>query len=254
LRPPAVPHRFFAPDLTTTAPEVTLPAGESTHLARVLRLEQGDAVEIFDGLGTLRMGTVRRASAQGSVIVVGAPLTAAPEPPAAMVIAQGLLKGDAMDAVVRDATVLGATDIWPMVTSRTNVPARAAQAAHERWARVAVAAAKQCGRAVLPRIAPVRSLAEVVGGAAAAGGVRLWLTEPSAFTGAGAEIPLPPSDVWLAIGPEGGWTPEEVEAASAAGWQPWTLAPVTLRAEHMTLAALSVIRYAWEVSSRRRIT
>lgn len=231
-----------------------MPEGESTHLARVLRLKAGDAVEIFDGRGVLRAGTVRRASAHGSVVVAGSPLLAALEPPAAIVVAQGLLKGDAMDAVVRDATVLGASEIWPMTTSRTNVPAKAAAAALERWARVAVAAAKQCGRAVLPRIAPVRSVGDVVAAAATEARVGLWLTEPSASSGDGGAIPVPPREVCLAIGPEGGWAPEEIDAARAAGWQLWTLAPVTLRAEHMTLAALSVIRYAWDVSGRRRIT
>jgi len=248
-----VPPRFFAPELTSDARQVTLPPGESLHLARVLRLHEGDQVELFDGRGTLRAGTVRRASPQGAVVDPGDVLPAAPEPPAAIVVAQALLKGDAMDAVVRDATVLGASEIWPMTTSRTNVPAKAAQSAHERWERVAVAAAKQCGRAVLPRIAKVRPVGEVVTltGETSHG---LWLTEPTASTGASTALAAPARAVCLAIGPEGGWTPEEVAAANAAGWHPWTLAPVTLRAEQMTLAALSVIRYVWDASARRRIT
>jgi 16S rRNA (uracil1498-N3)-methyltransferase len=248
-----VSNRFFAPDLTPTALEVTLPAGESTHLARVLRLREGDPVEVFDGRGTLRQGAVRRASPTAAAIELGLPLPAPPEPPARLVIVQGLLKGDAMDAVVRDATVLGAAALWPVTTSRTNVPARAALAAIERWERVAIAAAKQCGRAVLPRLEPVRAIGDVIGQTSLDPAVRLWLTEPSA-AGARVDVPLPPQDMWLAIGPEGGWAPEEMASAAAAGWQPWTLMPVTLRAEQMTLAALSVVRYAWDGADRRRIT
>lgn len=248
-----MPHRFFAPDLTPTSLDVTLPAGESTHLARVLRLQQGDEVEVFDGKGTLRQGVVTRALPGGAIVAVGAPIGAAPEPPAPLVIVQALLKGDAMDAVVRDATVLGATDLWPVITSRTNVPARAARAAQDRWQRVAVAAAKQCGRAVLPRIADVRSVQEVIGEAAPAGLIRLWLTEPAAG-GERVDVPMTPRSLCLAIGPEGGWAPDETAAAIAAGWQCWTLAPVTLRAEHVTIAALSVVRYAWDAGGRRRIT
>lgn len=140
-----------------------------------------------------------------------------------------------------------------MTTSRSLVPARAAQAAHERWARVAVAAAKQCGRAVLPRIADVRTLAAVL---ALPDDVacRLWLTEPAVAAAASADVPDPPVKTCLAIGPEGGWTDEEVRAAIEAGWRPWSLAPVTLRAEHVALAALAVVRYAWDAGSRRRIT
>ena len=72
--------------------------------------------------------------------------------------------------------------------------------------------------------------------------------------GAGADVPGPAGALSLAIGPEGGWTADEVAAASAAGWHAWTLAPVTLRAEQMALAALSVVRYAWDASARRRNT
>jgi 16S rRNA (uracil1498-N3)-methyltransferase len=248
-----VPHRFFAPELTPTALEVVLPAGESTHLARVLRLREGDPIEVFDGRGTLRLGIVTRPAPGGAVVSLGAGIAAAPEPPAPLVIVQGLLKGDAMDAVVRDATVLGATELWPVVSSRTNVPARAARAAQDRWERVAVAAAKQCGRAVLPRMIDVRPVQDVMDEARLLSLVRLWLTEPAA-AGAPVDVPMPPQGLCLAIGPEGGWAPDEVRAATDAGWQPWTLAPVTLRAEHVTLAALSVVRYAWDGAGRRRIT
>ena len=249
-----VPPRFFAPELTAASQEVILPSSESTHLARVLRLEDGAAVELFDGRGMVRAGRVRRASPQASVVRVGAALEAPPEPPATIVVAQALLKGDAMDAVIRDATVLGAAEIWPMTAARSNVPTRAAVAAHERWERVAVAAAKQCGRAVLPRIAGVRPLADVLADVHADAPVRLWLTEPAASSGDSATLPVPPRGLCLAIGPEGGWTAAEVDAARVAGWQAWTMAPVTLRAEHVTLAALSVIRYAWDDAARRRIT
>lgn len=249
-----MPPRFFAPDLTSGSPDVTLPAGESLHLARVLRLDVGAAVEVFDGRGLLRAGVVARASAQASHVQLGEALPAAPEPEAPIVVAVSLLKGDAMDAVVRDATVLGARDIWPMSTARSNVPVRAATAAHERWQRVAVAAAKQCGRAVLPDLAPVRPLTDVLADARADLPVRLWLTEPAAAAGEPTEVPVPPRGLCVAIGPEGGWTAAEVAAARDAGWQAWTLAPVTLRAEHVGLAALSVIRYAWAAAARRRIT
>ena len=136
--------RFLAPDLNIAAAEVTLPAGESAHLTRVLRLREGDAVEVFDGRGALHAGVVRTASPRASIVTVGAARTAAPEPPAPIIVAQALLKGDAMDAVLRDATVLGASTIWPMTTSRTNVPARAAR----RGARALAAGGRRGGQAV----------------------------------------------------------------------------------------------------------
>lgn len=244
-----MPPRFFAPTLTISAPTVTLPAGESQHLVRVLRLARDAPVEVFDGRGALHAGRVIDPSARGAVVALGEALVAAAEPPVPIVIVQALLKGDAMDAVVRDATVLGASEIRPVISARTNVPARAATAAGERWLRVAVAAAKQCGRAVLPVIAPVAPLEAVP--LAATPASRLWLSEPAIGPRPTGEVPPPLAPLWLAVGPEGGWTEEEVRAAVAVGWSPWTIAPVTLRAEHVTLAALAIVRHAW---AARRIT
>lgn len=244
-----MPPRFFAPTLTNSTPTVTLPPGESQHLARVLRLTRDAPVEVFDGRGALHAGRVVEAAARGAVIAVGERRPAAPEPPAAIVVVQALLKGDAMDAVIRDATVLGASEVRPVICARTNVPSRAAAAAEERWQRVAIAAAKQSGRAVLPVIAHVAPLADVCRPAETAS--RLWLSEPAVAALAAADVPSPTAPLWLAVGPEGGWTDDEVRTAVLAGWSPWTIAPVTLRAEQVTLAALAVVRHAW---AARRIT
>lgn len=249
-----MPHRFFVPQLTRDSSTVVLPPGESQHLARVLRLREGDMVEVFDGRGALHAARVERAAPGGSVLAVHAALTPAPEPPTPIVIVQALLKGDAMDAVIRDATVLGATRILPLVSARTNVPARAAAAARDRWHRVSVAAAKQCGRAVLPILDEPLPLERLLSGSLSDVDVRLWLAEPGVDVSRVGEVPVPPRATALAIGPEGGWTTGEARAALEAGWQPWTMAPVTLRAEHVVLAALSVLRYAWDVDARRRIT
>ncbi|HTV01455.1 MAG TPA: RsmE family RNA methyltransferase [Luteitalea sp.] len=245
-----MPPRFHAPALDIDQPTVTLPPGESQHLTRVLRLGSGADVEIFDGRGGLHSGRVQVADGRAAIVSVGAPLEATPEPGAPIVIVQGLLKGDGMDAVVRDATMMGATTIQPVTSARTNVPGRSAAAAGERWQRVAVAAAKQCGRAVLPTIAPVARLDDVLDATETAS--RLWLCEPAIGDASATAVPPATSALWLAIGPEGGWTTNEVAAARAAGWSLWTLAPVTLRAEQVTLAALAVVRHAW--SAVRRIT
>lgn len=254
-----MPPRFHAPDLTPEASDVMLPPGESAHLTRVLRLRPGSAVEVFDGRGLLRAGVVAQATATRSLVTLAGRIEAAPEPAARITIVQAVLKGDAMDTVIRDATVLGATVIHPVTSARTNVRARAVQgSARERWERVAVAAAKQCGRATLPEITSVRPLAATLhasghDASGCAGAVRLWLTEPGLTAQGSADVPMPPDAVCLAIGPEGGWAPGELDAARGAGWHAWSLGPVTIRAEHVALAALSVIRYAWDVD-RRRIT
>lgn len=259
-----MPPRFHAPDLDIHLAEVTLRPGESQHLTRVLRLGPGAAVELFDGKGLLVRGEVLSASHHGTVVSVGERLPAPPELPDPLVVCAALLKGDAMDTVVRDATVLGATAIVPVTTRRTNVPgARAASGRlHERWHRVSVAAAKQCGRAALPEMSDVQPVDHVWDTPDWQTWERRLLVEPAVSSGAvGADAPAPastataadagamamsaPGPLVLACGPEGGWDAGEIEEALAAGWTPWSLGPFTLRAEQVTLAALAVVRHAW---------
>ena len=138
-----------------------------------------------------------------------------------LTLAQALLKGRAFDAVVRDATMLGVQVIQPLLTVHTDVPKTAARGADgtARWHRMAVAATKQSGGAVLPDIRPVLSLEELLAGAERERHV--ILVEP-----AQANI-VPSSLTWrekpaptratLSIGPEGGWARTEIDAAIAHG-------------------------------------
>lgn len=250
-----MPPRFHIPALDAASPQLTLAADESRHLARVLRLRAGDLVDLFDGVGLMVRARVVAPDPAATVVAVeGAIHAPQPEAPHRLVVCAALLKGDAMDVVVRDATVLGATAIVPMLTRRTAVPSKrvATHAAVGRWQRVAIAAAKQCGRAVLPRLDAPRPWAAVSADPAWAGWQRRLLVEPAASRAATAAPPLAPRDLVLAIGPEGGWAPEEVGEASEAGWTPWSLGPFTVRAEHVALAALAVVRYAWEAGAATR--
>jgi 16S rRNA (uracil1498-N3)-methyltransferase len=242
-----VPPRFYAPHLDPAQPALTLPPGESQHLTRVLRLGAGEAVEVFDGRGHMHAAVVTLASPAGTLVQVGAAVAAQREPPCGITLCVGLLKGDAMDAVVRDATVLGVTRIVPVITARTNVPrgSLASGRALDRWQRVAIAAAKQCGRAVLPTLdEAARPFDQLVDDEAFATDQRVLLVEPAAAPDTRSDD-LERRATVLAMGPEGGWAPEEVTDAMRHGWQPWSLGPFTLRAEQVTLAALAVLRHRW---------
>jgi 16S rRNA (uracil1498-N3)-methyltransferase len=272
--------RVFAPDLISppfdTAPtptpgptHVRLSAEESAHLTRVLRLRPGARVLVFDGRGAQYLGELETATKQAVTIALLEPSPAAPEPRIRLTLAQAVLKGDKMDAIIRDATMMGVSAIVPLVTDRTVVPRAAAEQARvlERWHRVAVASAKQCGRAVVPTIETPRDMATLLTDSDPAC-LRLHLVEPSASASAqetegepaardsdarslepGAwSLPAePPERALLLIGPEGGWSPEEVTAAAAADCRPWTLGARTLRAESAPLAALAVLTYAWRL-------
>jgi 16S rRNA (uracil1498-N3)-methyltransferase len=224
---------------------VPLPKDEAHHVTRVLRLPTGAAVRIFDGRGHEWSGHLETGAKRGeSGVLVEGEATPVPEPKVAVTLAIGVLKGDQMDAVVRDATALGVAAIVPMETAHVTVPPRAWQsgAAVERWQRVAVAAAKQCGRAVVPAIRPVSTLADVL----SAGAGTMWLcAEPIVAESLTANVEQRGSSALVLVGPEGGWSEQEVLLALRAGAGFFNLGPRTLRAELAPIVALSSLWTRW---------
>ena len=242
--------RFYAPSLDPSAARTVLAADESHHLFRVLRLGPGDAVAIFDGRGHEFLGRVERADRDAATVALVQPIAAAPEPAVRVTLVQAVLKGDKMDDVVRDATMAGVAHIAPIVTARTEIKVSALKRAHagERWQRVAVASAKQCRRAWIPPTELAVPLEAWL--AAPFDGPRLLLVEPSAgeegvLSMRQLQARARPESAACLVGPEGGWTPQEREAALEAGCLLATLGPLTLRADAVALAALAALSVVW---------
>jgi 16S rRNA (uracil1498-N3)-methyltransferase len=244
-------HRFFAPTLDPGDEAVTLPREEGEHLMRVLRLGAGDTVSVFDGRGHEFSARIVAATRRDVRVELLGRVTPAPELSVAITLVQAVLKGEKMDEVVRDAVMLGAAAIQPIVTARAEVTVAALLrgARVERWRRIALASVKQSRRAVLPEVRTPLTLDSYLGEPAPA--VRLMLVEP----GAGGDdvqtlrilrrAPIPP-DAAVLVGPEGGWTEEEWKAARERGVQLITLGNRTLRADAVSVAALSVLQFLWE--------
>jgi 16S rRNA (uracil1498-N3)-methyltransferase len=237
------------PALDPAVPRIVLPEGEAHHLTRVLRLETGAAVRVFDGRGKEWSARLVPSERRGQATVeLLEQIQAVPEPVIQVTLAAGILKGDHMDAIVRDATMMGVARIVPLVTAHVTVPHRAwkGHAALDRWRRVAVASAKQCGRAVVPEISPPTEFAEVV--TSADGGRAVMFVEPARGAGAvAAGAPGPPNSgrVLVLLGPEGGWSVEEVDRARRADMTFVHLGARTIRADAMAVAALSALWTAW---------
>ena len=240
--------RFFAPAASDAAGLVSLPSDEAHHLARVLRLGIGARVRVFDGRGREWDGTVASAGKSSAAIEIAAEIAPAAEPPVRVTLAVGLLKGDQMDAVVRDATALGASRIVPMSSAHVAVADKVwkSGAAVERWQRVAIASVKQCGRAVVPEIAAVQDFDTVLTTEAAA--ATLMCVEPVLATH-GLELgrigATRPASALVLIGPEGGWSAAEVDHARRRGATLVHLGPRTLRAQTVPTVVLSALWTVW---------
>jgi len=248
---PVMLPRSYAPDLDPAADQVVLSAEESHHLTRVLRLGTGDPVAVFDGRGHEFLGRLAAADPRAARVRLVDPIAPVPEFPVRVTLVQAVLKGDAMDDVVRDATMAGISHIAPVVSARTLVKVNALKRAHaaDRWRRIAVASAKQCRRAWVPEIDLARPLAEWL--ATGFEGARLLLVEPAA-AGQGSvktmrdlQAQQRPVAAACLVGPEGGWTAEEREAAATAGCIPVTLGTMTFRADAAALVAMGALTVVW---------
>ena len=242
--------RFLAPDLASGGEVIALPQEEVRHLTRVLRLGEGDTITVFDGRGNEFLARVEDV-ARDQVAV--RPLTRtqpAEEPSVTLTLAQALLKGNKLDEVVRDATMLGVAAIQPLLTLRASVRASALRDGHalERWQRIAVSSTKQCRRAVVPEVRPALEFERFLDRDGSA--LRVLLVEPNPWSEDTGHIGVlrthaKPQSATVAIGPEGGWTEEEISQATAHGFVPLTLGGRTLRADAVPVAAVAVLQFLW---------
>jgi len=228
-----------------------MPDDEAEHLTRVLRFKVGDPLRVFNGRGREFEATVEQVDRKGVHVRLGSVATAAAEARVAITLAQAVLKGDKMDDVVRDATMMGAAEIQPIITARTEVThaSLARGRRRERWERIAVSSVKQCGRATVPRILDAIDFDGLID---ALGKMLLplpglMLVEPKAATATtpASELDLSPQrGATVLIGPEGGWTPAEVERGASV-CRLITVGSRTLRADAMCVVALSAFFTMW---------
>lgn len=246
--------RFHVPDFDAAAARVPLPEDEAEHLVRVLRLGTGAEVDVFDGRGGLWRAEVVEAGKRSAAVRAVEPATPAPELTVPVVLVISVLKADKMDDVVRDAVMLGVTGILPVVSERSEIGLAAVEKSHRvaRWQRIAVSSAKQCGRAVVPVVAAACTFAAYLSGPVV--DTRFICVEPLAnlvgppFMGGrvlSVQEVAKPAAAHVIVGPEGGWTADELAAAVAAGAVPLSLGGRTLRADAAPMVALTALLTTW---------
>lgn len=239
--------RFYVPDLVADADVTALPDEEAEHLVRVLRLGVGAEIEVFDGRGGLWRAEVVAAGKRSAGVRLIEPGRPAVELGLPVTLVISALKADKMDDVARDAVMLGVAAIQPVVSERSEISLSNIEKSDRvaRWQRIAVSSAKQCGRAVVPVVLPVQTLANYL--AAPSASARLICVEPSATVSDTRTVQTiaKPQSAHVIVGPEGGWTPAEVTAARAAGVIPVSLGGRTLRADAAPIVALTALLTTW---------
>lgn len=240
-------HRFYAPPTCIVTSTVTLPREETHHLAQVLRLESGDEVYVFDGCGREYLCRVERTDGGMAHLQILETLLDRVESPLQLTLAQGLMKGERFDSTVQKATELGVTRIIPLSTKHSVVRLSTRQSDERvaRWRRISLESLKQCGRRTLVEIAPITRLGDFLGSPADQSAAVLVFSErggiPLSSTLAGIGQP---STVIAVIGPEGGWSTDELTSMAKRGWSAVTLGPRVLRAETAPVVVLTLLQHA----------
>lgn len=237
--------RFYIPPHAWNPDKLALDSAETHHALHVLRMKAGDRATVFNGQGA--EATVEIVKVEKDAITLRK-LQAGKTPPlkCELTLGQAVPKGKNMEIIVEKATELGAAAIAPLLSERTVVRCDDSEAAgkREKWQRVAIEAAKQCGQNWLPTVAKPVGLREFFAQHDKDDLMLIASLQPGAMSIkqvlAGAKAPR---KVLVLVGPEGDFTPAEINFARSHGCQPITLGPIILRTETAAIYCVSVLAH-----------
>jgi 16S rRNA (uracil1498-N3)-methyltransferase len=240
-------RRFFIESTEANKPVVSLRGPDARHIKRVLRLQPGDTIRLFDSTGYEYAADIKRLSTGAVELSIAGRYPAATESPVRLVVAQAMLKSKKMDTLLRYACELGMNRWVPFISERSvSRPDQKHQENRvQRWQKIAKESFKQCRRSVLPQIdAPVSFKNTLELAHACDLKLIFWENETRTLTQAFASgCHESPGDIIVMLGPEGGFTPREIDTATDYGFDVVGLGPRVLRAETATLAACALMQY-----------
>ena len=238
-------HRFFAGDESFSRNSVVLTGTDASHIYTVLRLQIGDKIQVLDGKGSLcivQLADVKAKLVKGEIISSEKVNT---ESPLTVHLGQSLIKGNKFDVVLRKSVELGVETITPLITERTVVKSDSNKKI-ARWQKIAEESCKQCGRSSIPKVSESIVRMDVFCQQENEADLKLMFWELESENGLkDINLEKTPSSVSILIGPEGGFTVQEVETARSYGFQTVSLGPRILRAETAPLVVLSLLQSKW---------
>ena len=237
-------RRFFAPQESFGTDSVTLDENETRHLRNVLRLKVGDAANVFDGVGNefeCRVQNIEKRSSILSIAAKVAPM--APESDLDLTICASILKGDKTDFAVQKLVELGVKRFVPMLSARCDVKPKDAAKRVDRWRKIALEAAKQCGRALLMSVDEVKNFNELLRTESDSGGSEKEIVVFSERDGEAFSFPGNPRAITAFLGPEGGWDDAELEQARESRADIITLHGRIMKADTAAVAISAILQH-----------
>ncbi|MEO0575152.1 MAG: 16S rRNA (uracil(1498)-N(3))-methyltransferase [Pseudomonadota bacterium] len=225
---------------------LVLDSNEAHYLGRVMRSRSGDTVYLFNGDGRQFPAVIRTLTKRTVTLEVASPVAGLREPDVALSLALALSRNEKMDLAIQKAVELGVASFQPIIVSRSvmQLDAKRIEKRMQHWHAIIVAATQQCGRSALMRIAPPTSLDALLV-ETPVDHLRL-IADPEAANSLSTVLqnPLSESAVNLIVGPEGGFSDEEMQAACSAGFRPISAGPRVLRTETAAIALVAAIQCA----------
>lgn len=239
-------------------PSLIISGSDAKHIKNVLRLKPGDKIMLFDGKGLEYEAEIVALAPKKVKVSVIRSLSSALEPSVKIIIAQAFLKDRKMDGLVRQLTELGIAKWIPFISDRS-VPRpdrkRLADRS-KRWEKIAKEALKQCRRNCIPEISPLASFEDIMDiGRTCNLKIIFWEneTEPLDFKFLKPDV-RDDGTIFVMMGPEGGFTPQEIEIARDSGFVTAALGPRILRAETATIAACTLLQYLFGDMGKKNLT
>jgi 16S rRNA (uracil1498-N3)-methyltransferase len=246
---PARLRRFFVEEIEDRNGSFTITGSEAKHIIRVLRMGRGDRFILMDGKGTRFQATIESAGRREVLVALEKPLAQPTPSPIEITLCQAFLKSRAMDYVIEKTSELGVNRVLPFSSERTVVRLNKERFANkkERWHEIAHSAAKQSDRKTPVEIGPLSSFEELVAKCRGENALKILLWEEEGATDLkGLLKASPPVKRFIGIvGPEGGFSQEEVRAAGEAGFVSVSLGQRVLRAETAAIAMVAIAQYEW---------
>ncbi|NLB79705.1 MAG: 16S rRNA (uracil(1498)-N(3))-methyltransferase [Clostridiaceae bacterium] len=241
-------HRFMVAPNNIANDEITLEGDDLKHLRQVLRLGPGDTIHVFDGSGIEYEASIISSDKSRAIARINTSFQNKTEPETRVTLFQGVPKGEKMELIIQKGVELGVHSIVPVITSRTVVKLnkKDSEKKAERWTKISIEAAKQCRRAYVPQILEPISFDEALVKAEDFSAV-LLLYENEGKKCLKERLKCyninKIKDIALFVGPEGGFTLEEVRNYTDKGYDIVSLGKRILRVETATISVLSIIMY-----------
>lgn len=239
------PKRFFAASNQIKPPYIILTGREHHHLSRVVRIQTGQRIEVFDERGYAYSALVEHIDSSATRLRILESLPSS-QNKLKLILAPALIKAKAMELVIQKSTELGASCIYPLIAQHSVVKYDSnVQKKMSRWKKIILDAAKQSGQTILPEMKQPVTLTDFFASQPKKTGFCLDQEAENLLKQHLHRIPPPKDEVLLMVGPEGDWTEEEKKAIVQHGFHMAGLGRMILRSETAAISGMAIISHFW---------